>query len=151
LIRTGTGSYARGAILGVTRGITKHHIVRAAFDALAYQTRDFVEVIKRRVPELMPQVLRVDGSIAKNDFLLQFQADILGIPVERPVFTNTAALGAGYLAGLSIGYWGTIDEIVACWKRDRYFEPRFSDERREELYYGWQKAVQQVKTPFFRG
>ena len=151
LIRTGTGSYARGAIIGVTRGITKHHVVRAAFEALAYQTRDFIEVIKKRVPELTPPVLRVDGYIAKSDFLLQFQADILGIPVERPVFTNTAALGAAYLAGLSTGYWETIDEIAASWKRDRYFEPRFSAERREELYYGWQKAVKQVKTPFFRG
>jgi glycerol kinase len=150
LIRTGTGSYARGAILGVTRGITKHHIVRAAFEALAYQTRDFLEVIRKHEPELMPQVLRVDGSVAKSDFLLQFQADLLGIPVERPIFTNTAALGAAYLAGLAVGYWGTVDEIATCWKRDRYFEPRISEERREELYYGWQKAVKQVKTPAFR-
>lgn len=148
LIRTGTGSYARGAILGVTRGITKHHIARAAFEALAYQTRDFVEVIKKQQAALMPEVLRVDGYVAKSDFLCQFQADILGIPVERPIFTNTSALGAAYLAGLAIGFWGTVEEIAASWKRDRYFEPLISDERREELYYGWKKAVKQVKTPF---
>jgi len=149
LIRTGANSYARGAILGITRGITKHHVVRAAFEALAYQTRDFIEVIKIREANLMPSVLRVDGSVAKSDFLLQFQADILGIPVERPVFTNTAALGAGYLAGLSIGYWNSIEEVIALWKLDRSFEPRFSEERREELYFGWKKAVKQVKTPYF--
>jgi glycerol kinase len=148
MVRTGTDSYPRGAILGVTRGVTKHHIVRAALEALAYQTRDFVEVIKKREPGPMPRVLRADGNIAKSDFLLQFQADILGIPVERPVFTNTAALGAAYLAGLAVGYWSTVDEVVACWKRDRYFEPLLSEERREELYYGWQRAVKQVKSPF---
>ncbi len=148
LIRSGTGSYARGAILGIMQGITKHHIVRAALEALAYQTRDFIEVIKKREPELMPKVLRVDGQIAKSDFLVQFQADLLGIPVERPVFINTAALGAAYLAGLAIGYWQTLEEIVVSWKRDRYFEPRISEERREELYYGWQKAVKQVKSSF---
>ncbi len=148
MVRTGGGSYSRGAILGVTRGVTKHHIVRAALEALAYQTRDFVEVIKKREPGPMPHVLRADGNIAKSDFLLQFQADILGITVERPMFTNTAALGAGYLAGLAVGYWSTVEEVTACWKRDRYFEPRLTEERREELYDGWQRAVKQVKSPF---
>ncbi len=148
MVRTGTGSYARGAILGVNRGITKHHIVRAAFEALAYQTRDFIEVIKKREPELAPKVLRADGHIAKSDFLLQFQADILGIPVERPVFTNTAALGASYLAGLAVSYWESVEEIVSYWKREYYFEPRLSEERREELYYGWQNAVKRIKSPF---
>lgn len=150
LIRTGANSYARGAILGVTRGVTRHHVVRAAFEALAYQTRDFIEVIKKREFKLMPKILRVDGSVASSNFLLQFQADILGVPVERPVITNTAALGAGYLAGLAIGYWNSIDEVMDLWKLDRSFEPRFSEERREELYYGWQKAVKQVKTPYYR-
>ncbi len=148
LIRTGTGSYARGAIIGVMRGITKHHIARAALEALAYQTRDFIEVIKAREPKLVPQVLRVDGQIAKSDFLLQFQADLLGITVERPMFINTAALGAAYLAGLAIGYWETLDEVVSCWRMDRFFEPRISEERREELYYGWKKAVKRVKTSY---
>jgi glycerol kinase len=96
----------------------------------------------------MPRILRADGNIAKSDFLLQFQADILGIPVERPVFTNTAALGAAYMAGLAVGYWSTVDEVVNCWKRERYFEPQLSEERREELYYGWQRAVKQVKSQY---
>jgi len=148
MVRTGTNFNSRGAILGVTRGVTKHHIVRAALEALAYQTRDFVEVIKKREPGSPLRVLRADGNIAKSDFLLQFQADILGIPVERPVFTNTAALGAAYLAGLTVGYWSSIEEVVACWKRERYFEPQLSEERREELYHGWQRAVKQVKSPF---
>jgi glycerol kinase len=148
MVRTGTGSYNRGAILGVTRGITKHHIVRAALEALAYQTRDFVEVIKKREPGPMPKVLRADGNISKSDFLLQFQADILGITVERPVFTNTAALGAAYLAGLAVDYWATVEEVASYWKRESYFEPRISEERREELYDGWQRAVKQVKGSF---
>jgi len=139
------GFYARGAILGIARGITRHHVARAALEALAYQTRDFFEMIKKQGPGFTPPVLRADGRISKSDFLLQFQADILGIPVERPVFTNTAALGAAYLAGLAVGYWGSIDEIVACWKREFRFEPRFSEERREELYHGWQRAIKQVK------
>jgi glycerol kinase len=148
MVRTGANFYPRGAILGVTRGVTKHHIVRAALEALAYQTRDFVEVIKKREPDSILRILRADGNIAKSDFLLQFQADILGIPVERPVFTHTAALGAAYLAGLTVGYWSTIEEVVAYWKRERIFEPGLSEERREELYHGWQEAVKRVKSPF---
>jgi glycerol kinase len=142
-----TGLYARGAILGLTRGITKHHVARAALEALAYQTRDSYELIKQREPGLTPQMLRADGRTAKSDFLLQFQADILGIPVERPVFTNTAALGAAYLAGLAVGYWGSVEEVVNCWKLEYCFEPRMSEERREELYHGWKTAIDQVKRP----
>lgn len=141
------GSFGRGAILGITRGITKHHVARAALESMAYQTRDFFELIKKREPDLTPKALRADGRTAKSDFLLQFQSDILGIPVERPVFTNTAVLGAGYLAGLAVGYWESVDEIAACWKREYCFEPRISEERREELYHGWQRAVDQVKCP----
>ncbi|MGB8215124.1 MAG: glycerol kinase GlpK [Anaerolineales bacterium] len=148
MVRSATDSYSRGAILGVTREITKHHIVRAALEALAYQTRDFIEAIRKREQGPMPRVLRADGNIAKSDFLLQFQADILGIPVERPVFTDTAAIGAAYMAGLAVGYWRTVGEVVECWKRESYFEPRLSEERREELYYGWQRALKQVKSPF---
>jgi glycerol kinase len=139
------GSLARGAILGITPGTTKHHVARAAIESMAYQTRDFFEIIKKQDQGFMPKSLRADGRTAKSDFLLQFQADILGIPVERPVFTNTAVLGAGYLAGLAVGYWESVEETVACWKREYCFEPRISDERREELYSGWQRAVAQVK------
>jgi glycerol kinase len=142
------GAYSRGAILGITRGVTRHHIARAALEALAYQTRDFFEVIKLREPRFAPEALRADGRVAKSDFLLQFQADILGIPVERPVFTNTAALGAAYLAGLAVGYWGSIEEVVSCWKLDCCFEPRMSESRREDLYNGWQSAVKLIKGSF---
>lgn len=140
------GLYARGAILGITRGITRHHIARAALEALAYQTRDFFELIRKRETGLAPGLLRADGRIAKSDFLLQFQADILGIPVERPMYTNTAVLGAAYLAGLAIGYWASVEEVAAYWRLDCRFEPRVSAERREELYHGWQRALQQVRT-----
>ncbi|MBN1313616.1 MAG: glycerol kinase, partial [Anaerolineae bacterium] len=140
-----TDSFTRGAILGIRRGITKHHIARAAIESVAYQVRDYFETIKKQELGFMPKILRADGRTAKSDFLLQFQADILGIPVERPVYTNTAVLGAGYLAGLATGYWESVDEIVACWRREYCFEPRISEEQREELYHGWQIAVEQVK------
>jgi glycerol kinase len=138
-------TYARGAILGITRGVTKHHIARAALEAMAYQTRDFLETITRREPALAPTVLRADGRLAQSDFLLQFQADILGIPVQRPTFTNASIVGAAFLGGLAVGYWTSLDEVVECWQQDCCFEPRLSPERREELYHGWQKALQQVK------
>lgn len=141
-----SGSYARGAILGITRSTTRHHVARAALEAMAYQTRDFLEVVERYTPELTPRTLRADGRLAKSDFLLQFQADILGLPVERPVYTNTAALGAAYLAGLAVGYWASLDEVVACWKRECWFEPRLPESRRDELYHGWQRAIKQVKS-----
>jgi glycerol kinase len=140
-------SYSRGAILGISRGATKHHVARAALEAMVFQTRDFFEMMKRREPSLTPTKLRADGRVAKSDFLLQFQADILGIPVERPVVTNSAAMGAAFLAGLAVGYWGSLEEIAACWKREIYFEPRFSEERREELYFGWRNAARQIGLP----
>jgi len=140
-----SGAYARGAILGITRSSTRYHVARAALEAMAYQTRDFFEVIKQRAPDLAPRSLRADGRLAKSDFLLQFQADILGLPVERPVFTNTAALGGAYLAGLAVGYWSSLDEIVSHWKRETWFEPRLPEARREALYSGWRRAVRQVK------
>ncbi|HRE29797.1 MAG TPA: FGGY-family carbohydrate kinase, partial [Anaerolineales bacterium] len=141
------GAYARGAIMGITRGITRHHIARAALEAMAYQTRDFFEEIKHRAPDLTPEVLRADGRVAKSDFLLQFQADILGIPVERPVMTNTAAVGAAFLAGLAVGFWSSIEEVAGCWRRETRFEPRLSYDRREEWYDGWRRAMAQVKRP----
>jgi len=142
------GAYARGAIMGITRGVTRHHIARAALEAMAYQTRDFFEEIKHRAPDLTPEVLRADGRVAKSDFLLQFQADILGIPVERPVMTNTAAVGAAFLAGLAVGFWSSIEEVAACWRREVRFEPRLSLDRREEWYDGWRRAIGQVKQPY---
>ena len=141
MVRTGTGSYNRGAILGVTRGVTKHHIVRAALEALAYQTRDFVEVIRKREPGPMPKVLRADGNISKSDFLLQFQADILNVPVIRPKVAETTALGAAYAAGLAVGFWKDYDELRANWGRDKEWQPQMDSSKRDSLYANWKKAV----------
>ncbi len=131
---------ARGTVLGITRGTTRHHVVRAALEAVAYQTRDAFEVI-RQESGFDPTVLRVDGSGAKSDFLMQLQADILGIPLERPLVTETAVLGAAYLAGLAVGYWQSPQEIAGNWRLDCRFEPRIPADRREELYSGWQRAI----------
>jgi glycerol kinase len=136
-------SYARGAMFGITRGTTRHHIARAALEAMAYQTRDFFEILKRESGFEL-KVLRADGNGAKSDFLVQFQADILGIPIERPVITDTGALGVAYLAGLAVGYWQSVEEIAANWKIECRFEPRISADRREELYHGWQKAIKRA-------
>jgi glycerol kinase len=133
-------SYARGTMLGITRGTTRQHVARAALEAMAYQTRDSFEIMKRE-SGLDLNMLRVDGGGAKSDFLMQFQADILGIPVERPVVTETTVLGAAYLAGLAVGYWQSVDEIAANWQIERRFDPNLADDRREELYHGWQKAI----------
>lgn len=138
-----TGSYARSALIGITRSTTRHHVARAALEALAYQTRDFYETIKQ-VSGFEPKMLRADGPGAKSDFLLQFQADILGIPVERPVITDTAALGAAYLAGLAVGYWQSVDEVAANWRIECRFEPRILETRREELYHSWKKTVKRA-------
>lgn len=133
-------SYARGTMFGITRATTKHHIARAALEAIAFQTRDSFDIM-RRESGLELKMLRADGGGAKSDFLMQFQADILGIPIERPVVTETTVLGAAYLAGLTIGYWESVDEIAANWRLECRFEPRISSARREELYHGWQKAL----------
>jgi glycerol kinase len=136
-------SYARGSMFGITRGTTKQHIARAALEAMAYQVRDSFEIMKRE-SGLELNMLRVDGGGAKSDFLMQFQADILGIPVERPVITETTVLGAAYLAGLAVGYWQSTEEIAVNWKVERHFDPRLSDDQREDLYAGWQKAIQRA-------
>lgn len=136
-------SYARGTIIGITRATTKHHIARAALEAIAYQTRDSFEIM-RRESGLELKTLRADGGGAKSDFLMQFQADILGIPVERPRITDTTVLGAAYLAGLAVGYWQSIEQVAANWQLDCRFEPRISANRREELYHGWQKATKRA-------
>ena len=133
-------SYARGTIVGLTRGSNRAHIVRATLESIAYQTRDVVEAMKAD-SGIDLQMLRVDGGAANNDFLLQFQADILGVPVERPAVTETTALGAAYLAGLAVGYWSSQEEIAKLWKSDKIFEPQMSEDERESLYAGWKKAV----------
>ncbi|MDR1021092.1 MAG: glycerol kinase GlpK [Synergistaceae bacterium] len=136
-------SYARGSILGLTRGSTKHHISRAALESMAYQVRDAFEIMKKD-SGLELTKLRVDGGGAKSDLSMQFQADILGIPVERPVITETTVLGAAYLAGLAVGYWESLDEITANWKVERTFEPQIGEDEREHRYAGWKRAIERA-------
>ena len=132
--------YARGAILGLTRGSGKAQIVRATLESIAYQTRDVVAAMSAD-SGLALGALRVDGGAVANNFLMQFQADILGVPVERPRVTETTALGAAYLAGLAIGLWQSQDEIARQWQLEQTFEPRMSVDERDALYAKWQAAV----------
>ncbi len=133
-------SDARGVMVGLTRYITKEHICRAALEATAYQTRDVLEAMERDA-KVDLRTLKVDGGMVANELLMQFQADILGAPVVRPVVTETTALGAAYAAGLAVGFWSDIDALRSNWGVDRTFEPAMDAERRETLYKGWQKAV----------
>jgi glycerol kinase len=135
---------ARGAIVGLTRGAARAHLARAALEAMAYQTRDVVECMERD-SKIKARELRVDGGATRNDFLCQFQADILGIPVVRPVVTETTALGAAYLAGLAVGFWKNEREIAAQWQVEKKFEPRMKRSERERLYEGWKEAVARVR------
>ncbi len=135
---------ARGTMIGITAETTKHHIARATLEALAYQTRDSFEVMKREAGFKI-QVIRADGGAAASDFLLQFLADILSTPVERPLAMERTALGATFLAGLGVGYWQSLEELASLWQLDRRFEPSMTEEQREELYHGWQKAIQHAK------
>lgn len=138
-------SNARGAILGLTRGTTKEHIARATLESLAYQTKDVLDaMIKDSGINL--KALRVDGGAVKNNFLLQFQSDMLGVPVERPVIQETTALGAAYLAGLAVGYWNSKEEIAAKWNIDQTFKNKMQIDKRDALYAGWKKAVNSVRT-----
>ena len=137
-------AYARGTITGITRGTNRAHIVRAALESIAYQTREVVTAMASD-SGLRPEVLRVDGGAARNDFLCQFQADILGIPVERPATTESTALGAAYLAGLATGVWQDERELATHLKLGRRFEPAMDVARREDLYSGWERAVGRAK------
>jgi glycerol kinase len=137
-------SEARGAIVGLTRGANRAHIARAALESIAYQTRDVLAAMEADSGSRL-KALRVDGGAAINDWMMQFQADILGVPVERPAVTETTALGAAYLAGLSCGFWQSQNEIQSQWRIDRRFEPRMSERERERLYAGWAAAVRQVR------
>jgi glycerol kinase len=133
-------SDVRGAVFGLTRGTTKEHFVRATLESLAYQTKDVLAVMETD-SGIEVKTLRVDGGAVKNDFLMQFQSDILNVPVERPVVNETTALGAAYLAGLATGFWSNQEEISNQWAIDSGFQPNLAEETREELYKGWQKAV----------
>lgn len=131
---------ARGAVFGLTRGVTKAHFVRATLEALAYQSKDIIlSMMKDSGIEL--QKLKVDGGAVKNNLLMQFQSDILGVPVERPVVNETTALGAAYLAGLAVGYWKDKSDVIKNYQIDRTFEPEMEQAKREKLYAGWLQAV----------
>ena len=134
---------ARGSISGLTRATTAAHLVRATLEAIAYQTRELVEAMEADAGAPLTE-LRVDGAAAANDFLMQFQADILDRPVVRPANIETTALGAAFLAGLAAGVWSGASEIESFWKIDRRFEPQMDRARREELYAGWKRAVAAV-------
>ena len=134
--------YARGAMLGLTRGTTQQHIVRATLEALAYQTKDVLMAMEQDA-KLPLKTLRVDGGATANNFLMQFQADMLNVPVERPEITETTALGAAYLAGLAVNYW-QVDEISQTWKVNRTFDNQMTDKERAKLYSGWKKAVKRA-------
>jgi glycerol kinase len=132
--------YARGTIVGVTRGTTAGHLARAALEAMAYQTRDVLEAMEADADVPLTS-LRVDGGAARNDLLMRFQADILGVPVRRPRFLETTALGAACLAGLAVGYWSGLPEVEANWALDREFIPSIAPARRDASYRRWKKAV----------
>jgi len=136
--------YARGVIVGLTRGTEIGHVARAAVESMAYQTRDVLDAMQRDAGLRLAQ-LKVDGGAAANDGLLQFQADVLGVTVRRPVVAETTALGAAYLAGLAVGYWKDTGDISRNWALDREFTPAMAVGRRESLYAGWQKAVERAR------
>jgi glycerol kinase len=137
-------SDARGAVFGLTRGTTQAHFVRATLESLAYQTKDVLSSMEAD-SGIQLKKLRVDGGATANNFLMQFQSDLLGVPVERPVVLETTALGAAYLAGLAVGFWNDKKEIAENWAIDRTYEPRMDDKTREKLYNGWVKAVQATR------
>ena len=132
--------YARGTIVGITRGVNKYHIIRATLESLAYQTNDVIKAMQNDAGITLSS-LKVDGGACANNFLMQFQADIIGAPVKRPICVETTAMGAAYLAGLAVSYWASKEEVVKNWKISKIFEPNMSEERRKELVDGWDKAV----------
>jgi glycerol kinase len=136
--------YARGTITGITRGTTAAHFARAALESIAFQVADIADVMQQD-SGIQLQELRVDGGAAANNLLLQFQADILGLPVVRPKVTETTALGAAYLAGLAVGYWSSEQDVVANWQVDRRFEPSMPADRARHLRARWTKALQRAK------
>ena len=137
--------YARGAIFGLTRGVNKNHIARAALESMAYQTYDLLNAMAEDLGEGI-KALKVDGGAAANDFLLQFQADIMDSDVYRPDCIETTSLGAAYLAGLATGFWNSEDDIDDNWQVDRIFKSRMEEEKREELLKGWHEAVKRTLT-----
>jgi glycerol kinase len=133
-------SDVRGAVFGLSRGTSKEHFVRAALESLAYQSRDVLTAMEADAGMALKE-LRADGGAIANDFMAQFQSDMLGVPVLRPRVQETTALGAAYLAGLAVGFWQSCEEIAGLWQVDRRFEPQMRETERDQLYRGWQDAV----------
>jgi glycerol kinase len=136
--------YARGTIVGLTRGAGKNHVVRATLESIAYQTRDVLKAMQDD-SGITLKALKVDGGATANNFLMQFQSDILGVPVDRPLVVETTAMGAAFLAGLAVGFWKDKAEIAAKWGIDRSFKPTMDATLREKKYAGWQKAVERSR------
>jgi glycerol kinase len=137
-------SSARGAIVGLTRGTTRAHLARAALESIALQSAELLAAIQDDCGGSITE-LRVDGGAACNDLLMQLQADALGIAVVRPAVTETTALGAAYLAGLAVGFWGGVDEIASMWAADRRFEPAMSADQRQARLAQWRRAVERSR------
>lgn len=143
---TGLGSphwdpFARGSIVGITRGTTRGHIARAALESIAFQSAELLKAMQQDAAVLLRE-LRVDGGASRNNFLMQFQSDLLGVPVIRPAVTETTALGAAYLAGIAVGFWESTDEISAQWRVDRRFEPVMSRDDAAARMHEWARAVE---------
>ena len=136
---------ARGAILGLTRGAGRNHIIRAALESIAYQTADVLRAMEEDTGIPLRE-LRVDGGASANNFLMQFQADIVDRAIRRPKIRETTALGAAYLAGLATGVWAGLDDIRGSWTLERLYEPKMEAERREALLSGWHDAVDRVRS-----
>jgi glycerol kinase len=132
--------YARGTIVGITRGTTRAHFIRAALESIAYQSADLLQAMERD-SGIELRSLKVDGGASANDFLMQFQADVVDAETVRPSCIETTALGAAYLAGLAVGYWEAQAQIRANWKQDRTFTPAIDAGKRDGLLNGWHKAV----------
>ena len=133
--------YARGTVVGLTRGAKLEHIVRATLESIAYQTKDILEAMEED-SDIKLKSLKVDGGAVANNFLMQFQADILNVNVERPIVSETTALGVAYLAGLAVGFWNSREDIVANSQMDKIFYPHMKEEKRHELYRNWRRAVE---------
>ena len=135
--------YARGAIVGLTRGAGRNHIIRATLESIAYQTKDVIDAMIDD-SKINLTVLKVDGGASANNFLMQFQSDILNVNIERPDITETTALGVAYLAGLAVGFWKSKGEVIQNWNMNRKFKPEMNDDERNKLYSGWKKAVERA-------
>ena len=135
--------HARGLMIGMTRGTTRAHVARAALESIAFQSAELLDAMQRDAGGALNE-LRVDGGAARNDLLMQFQADVLGVPVVRPVVTETTALGAAYLVGLAVGFWHGTDELASLWRVQRRFEPALAQARRAELLSQWRRAVERA-------